>query len=96
MLLGGLPPHLGIAAGAQSAGELASDVQFQVRVAHEQRLGVGVHGYELHTLETGLDHAIHSVHSAAADTHHLDHREVAVLRWTGHRPSSFTRLTGIA
>jgi hypothetical protein len=96
VLLGGLPPQLGIAAGAQSAGELASDVQLQVRIAHEQRLGVGVHGDELHTLQTGLDHAVHRVHSAAAHTDDLDHGEVAVLRRTGHRLSSFTRTTGIA
>src|SRR4030095_371829 len=37
--LGGLPAHLGVAAGAQTPGEVAADVELGVGVAHQQRLG---------------------------------------------------------
>ncbi len=79
MLLGGLAAHLGIAAGAQPARELAPDVELDVGVGHQQRLGVGVHGDELHALEVGLDHPVHGVDAAATGADHLDDREV-VLR----------------
>jgi hypothetical protein len=35
VLLGCQPPHFGITACAESAGELAPDVQLQVGVAHQ-------------------------------------------------------------
>ena len=40
-------PDLGIAPGAEAPGQLAPDVELQVGVAHQQRLGVGVGGDEL-------------------------------------------------
>ena len=88
VLLGRLATDLGVAPGPEPPGELATDVELQVGVAHEQRLGVGVHGDELDALQTGLDHAVHRVDAAAADAHDLDDSEVAALRWTGHRLSS--------
>ena len=72
VLLGRLAADLGIAARPEPPGELAADVELQIGVAHEQRLGVGVHGDELDALQAGLDHAVDGVHAAAADAHHLD------------------------
>src|SRR4051794_30869946 len=81
--LGRLATDVGIAARAQAPGELTADVELHVRVAHQQRLRVGVDGDELHALEAGVDHAVDGVHATTTDADHLDHREV-VLRVTGH------------
>ena len=83
VLLGGLAADLGVAAGAEAPGELAADVELDVGVAHEQRLGVGVDGDELDALQPGVDHAVDGVDAAAADADDLDHGQV-VLRVAGH------------
>ena len=75
---------LGIAAGAEPAGEVAADVELDVGVAHEQRLRVGVDGDELDTLQAGVDHAIDGVDTATADADHLDDGEI-VLGRAGHQ-----------
>ena len=79
VVLGRLAADLGRGAGAEPAGELAADVELDVGVAHQQRLGVGVDRDELDALEAHLDHAVDGVDAAAADADHLDDGEV-VLR----------------
>ena len=79
MLLGGLAADLGIAAGAEAAGQLAADVQLDVRIAHQQGLGVGVDRDELDALEPGVDHPVHRIDATAPDADHLDDREI-ILR----------------
>ena len=79
VVLGRLPADLGGRAGAEAAGELAADVELDVGVAHQQRLGVGVDGDELDALEADLDHAVDGVDATTADADHLDDGEV-VLR----------------
>src|SRR5207248_8130421 len=74
---------LRIAACAQPSGELSPDVELHVSIAHQERLGVGVHGDELHALQPGVDHAVDRVDPAAADADDLDHRQV-VLRYAHH------------
>ena len=74
-----LRADVGVGAGAEAAGELAADVELDVGVAHEQRLGVGVDGDELDALESDLDHPVDGVDSTATDTHDLDDGQV-VLR----------------
>jgi hypothetical protein len=87
VILRGLPPDLRLGAGAQSPGELAADIELDIGVAHQQGLGVGVHRNELDALQSDLDHAVHGVDTAAADTDDLDDGEV-VVRW-GHVASCF-------
>ena len=70
VLLGGLAADLGVAAGAEAPGELATDVELDVGVAHQQRLGVGVDGDELDALQPGVDHAVDGV----ARRHHRRRR----------------------
>ena len=99
VLLGGQPADLGIAAGAQTPGQLAADVELEIGIAHEQRLGVGVGGDELDAPQPGLDHAVDGVDAAAADADHLDDGEIVVLRRNGHvipypRPKVETVPTG--
>ena len=80
VLLGRHPPDLRVAAGAEPAGEVAPDVELDVRLAHQQRLGVGVDRHELDALQAGVDHAVDGVDPGAADTDHLDHGDEA-LAW---------------
>jgi hypothetical protein len=82
--LGGVATHVGITAGTQPAGEITTDVELDVGIAHQQRLGVGVDGDELNTLQPRVDHAVDSVDAAAADADHLDHGEI-VLGRTRHQ-----------
>ena len=82
-VLGGLAPDLGVGARAEAAGGVASDVELDVGIAHQQRLRVGVDGDELDALEALLDHPVDGIDAAAADADHLDDGEV-VMRG-GHR-----------
>ena len=93
VVLGGLTADLGIGARAEPAGDLPADVELHVGVAHEQRLGVGVHRDELDALQPGVDHPVDGVAPAAADADDLDHREV-VLRLAQHDVASFARRRG--
>ena len=74
---------LGVGAGAEPAGQLLADVELELGVAHQQRLGVGVDGDELDALQPGVDHAVDGVDATPADADHLDHGQVA-LRAEGH------------
>ena len=80
---GGLA-DLRVAAGAEAAGEVAPDVELEIGVAHQQRLGIGVDGDELDALEPGVDHPVDRVDAAAADADDLDHGEI-VLGRAGHQ-----------
>jgi hypothetical protein len=53
---------------------LATNVKFDVSVAHEQGLRVGVDRHELDSAQPHLDHAIDGVDTAAPDTDDLDDR----------------------
>ena len=77
-----------VAACAEAAGQFASDVDLLIGIAHQQRLRVGVGGDELNPLQSGVDHAVDSVDSTAADAYDLDDSEI-VLRirhrlWTSN------------
>src|SRR5438093_10544960 len=54
-------------------------VDFLVRVAHGQRLRVGVDGDEFHAAQPRGDHPVHRVAAPAADAHHLDRRVPAQI-----------------
>ena len=72
MVLCGLAADGRIGARAQPPGQVAPDIELDVRVGHEQRLGVGVHGDELDATQVGLDHAVDGVDATAADPDDLD------------------------
>ena len=72
VILGGLAADLGVRAGAEAAGQFAADVELDVGVAHQQRLGVGVDRDELDAAEADLDHPVDGVDAAAADADDLD------------------------
>ncbi len=82
--LGGRPTHLGVAAGTEASREIATDVELDVGVAHQQRLSVGVDGDELHALQPGVDHAVHGVDATATDADDLDDGKI-VLRGADHQ-----------
>ena len=83
VVLGRLGPDLGVGAGTQPTGELATDVELDVGVAHQQRLRVGVDGDELHALQPDLDHPVDGVDSTAADADHLDDGQVVLCSCHG-------------
>ena len=68
--------HPRVGARAEALGDRAADVHLDVGVRHRERLGVGVDGDELHPANAGVDHPVDGVGAAAADAHHLDHRQV--------------------
>ena len=61
-----LVPCRGIGPGAQAARGLRADVQLHVRLAHQQRLRIGVDREELHAFQAGVDHPRHGIRPAAA------------------------------
>jgi hypothetical protein len=79
VVLGGATADLGVRTGAETASDLATDVELDVRVAHQQRLRVGVDGDELHPTKAELDHAIDCVDATAADSDDLDDGEVILV-----------------
>ena len=78
VVLGGALADLRVGSGAEAPGELAADVELDVGVAHQQRLGVGVDRDELDALEADLDHPVDGVDTAAADADDLDDGEVVL------------------
>ena len=90
VVFGSATAHLGVGAGAETAGELAADVELDVGVAEQQCLGVGVDGDELDSAETELDHAVDGVDATAADTDDLDHGEVVMVRCHVRPPAENT------
>jgi hypothetical protein len=68
-----------VRAGAEALRRVVPDVQLDVGVDHAERLVVRVRRDELHAPQAGVDHPAHGVGSAAADTDHLDHGEIAAL-----------------
>ena len=68
--------HARVGARPQALGQAAADVDLHVGVAHRERLGVGVHGDELHAADARVDHPVDGVRASAADAHHLDDRQV--------------------
>src|SRR6185295_3696236 len=74
-----LAAHLRVRARTEAPRQLSADVELDVRVGHQEGLGVGVDRDELDTLEADLDHAVHGVDTTATDPDDLDHGQV-VLR----------------
>jgi hypothetical protein len=79
VILGCLSADVRVGTRAQTPGELAADVELDVRIAHQQRLGVGVDRDELDAPESFFDHPVHGVDAAPADADNLDDRQI-VLR----------------
>ena len=71
-------------------------MQFHIRVAHQQGLGIRVHRDELDALQPGVHHAVDRVRASAAHPHDLDHRKIAGPR-VAHIVSNLQshRITGL-
>jgi hypothetical protein len=74
----GVLADIGIRTGAQAARKFAADVEFDVGVAHQQRLRIGIDRDELNALKADLDHSVHGVDAATTDADDLDDREIVV------------------
>jgi hypothetical protein len=69
----GLAADLRVRARAQALGDVAAQLQLQLRAAVLDRLRVGVGGDELHAVHAAADHVRHGVAAAAAHANDLDH-----------------------
>jgi hypothetical protein len=81
---GSLTTDFRVAAGSETAGELATDVNLETRVAHDQRLRIGVDCDEVDATQTGVNHSIDGIDSTTADTDNLDDGDRRVLRVARH------------
>ena len=78
-LLGCAAADVRLRAGAETARELAPDVDLHLRVAECELLKIGVDCDELDGREARVDHPVDRVQPGAADTDDLDVREVGRL-----------------
>jgi hypothetical protein len=76
--------HLGVAASAEATSEIATDVELDIGVAHQERLGVSVDGDKLNALQPSIDHAVDGIDATATNTDDLDHRKI-ILWSTSHQ-----------
>ena len=74
--------------GTEALGELVADVELDVGVAHRERLGIGVRRDELDAAQSGVDHPVDGVRSAAADSDDLDDCQIASAFHVFVRPST--------
>lgn len=84
MGLGGVTTDIGVASRAEATGEIATDVELHVGVAHQESLRAGVDRDELDAFEAGVDHAIDGIDATTADSDDLDDGEI-VLGCAGHQ-----------
>ena len=82
----GLLPQVGVATRAETTGELHTDGDAHVGLAHLERLAIRVDGHELHAAQPRLDHPVDRVAPGPADAHHADHGHV-VGHLGGPRPA---------
>src|SRR5690606_33575826 len=73
-LLGGRAADLGLRAGAETLGDVGTELDQPLGLRHGQRLGVGVGDDEVDALQPGSDHVVDGVAAAAADAEHRDVR----------------------
>ena len=78
MRICGCTSDLGVGTGPQTSSEVTSDVELDVGVRHQQRLGVGVDCDKFDAAQSGIDHPVYGVYATAAYTDHFDDGEVAL------------------
>ena len=67
-----LTTDFGVGASAETACRVATDIELDIGVGHQQRLSVGVDRNKLDTSDPGVDHAVYSVYAATADANNFD------------------------
>jgi hypothetical protein len=50
--------YLWVCTGTKTAGDVATNVQLHIGIAHQKRLCIGVYRYKLNSAESRLDHAV--------------------------------------
>ncbi len=75
-LLRGGKTDLRIGTSAEATRDVRPNLDLDVGVRHQQRLGVSVHRDELDARKPGVDHSVDGIRAAAADADDLDHCEV--------------------
>ena len=97
-VLGGLAAEIGVGSRAETARQLAADLQLDARIRHRELLRIGVDGHELDAVDVGVDHALERVEAAAADADDADRGEVGgrLAARAQRRGQRGHALTGIA
>jgi len=70
---GGLFADFGLAAGAETSGQLRPDGEFEGCVGIVQCLQIRIGDEKIHVLETGSHHAVDRIRAAAAGADYLDY-----------------------
>src|SRR4029079_16585028 len=78
VVLRSLPALVPVGSRTETTGQLATDVELDVGIAHQQGLRVRVHRNELDAAQTRLDHPVHRVAAATADADDLDDGQVVL------------------
>src|SRR5580658_951997 len=86
MVLGRLAPDFRVAARAESARQLTSDVDLEVSFREKQRLSIRVGRDELDVFQTGSDHPVNSVRATTTNADYLDNGVVIALTETHGLP----------
>jgi hypothetical protein len=79
ILLDRLATDTRVTAGAETAGQLATDLEGLVGVGFTQGLDVGVDGQEFYPAQSRFDHAVDGVSASTADPDHLDISEISIF-----------------
>jgi hypothetical protein len=67
-----------ICSRAKTASAVSAYVEFDVGIAHQKLLGVGVHSYELDTSQASFNHSVYRVDATAANTDNLENCQKVV------------------
>jgi hypothetical protein len=78
MVLGCLSTNFWVRSGTETFSELTADIEFDVRIGHEEILGVSINSDELNTFESGINHAIDGLATASAYANNFDDGEVVL------------------
>ena len=82
VFLGCLTSKFRVGTCTQAFGQLTSDVQLHVGIAHEERLCIGVDRDELHAAQASIDHPVDGVYPATTDADDLDYGQIVL--WIAH------------
>jgi hypothetical protein len=74
MRLGGIEAHVGICSSTETSRQVATDIQLDIGIRHEQCLGVGIDGNELNSPQAMVDHSVDGVHPSSTDSDDFDDR----------------------
>src|SRR5699024_5950477 len=83
VVLGGALTDLGGGSVAHPPRRFTPHIQFDIGIAHQQCLRIGIDGNELHALKPDFDRPVDGVHTPTTDPDNFNDGEIVLY---GHRP----------